>query len=112
MHKSLSTFLLGVLKQYLRELPEPLLTFDLYPDFMAATQLWVILKSISYFCLKYLISYKCLRCVNFFFLVHNGILRFGLLKLAYGIVNIIEVKDAFATSSSSVWNKDYYLIKS
>ncbi|XP_025085041.1 rho GTPase-activating protein 44-like isoform X2 [Pomacea canaliculata] len=29
----------GVLKQYLRELPEPLLTFDLYPDFMAATQL-------------------------------------------------------------------------
>lgn len=29
----------GVLKQYLRELPEPMLTFDLHPDFMRATQL-------------------------------------------------------------------------
>ncbi|KAL8592718.1 hypothetical protein ACOMHN_037658 [Nucella lapillus] len=29
----------GVLKQYLRELPEPMLTFDLYSEFMHATQL-------------------------------------------------------------------------
>ena len=28
----------GALKQYLRELPEPLLTFKLYPDFIAAVQ--------------------------------------------------------------------------
>ncbi|KAL4240846.1 Rho GTPase-activating protein 17 [Mactra antiquata] len=28
----------GALKQYLRELPEPLLTFKLFPDFMAAAQ--------------------------------------------------------------------------
>ncbi|XP_076459619.1 uncharacterized protein LOC143292866 isoform X2 [Babylonia areolata] len=29
----------GALKQYLRELPEPMLTFDLYPEFMHAMQL-------------------------------------------------------------------------
>jgi hypothetical protein len=29
----------GVMKQYLRELPEPLLTFDLYQEFMRATTL-------------------------------------------------------------------------
>jgi hypothetical protein len=28
----------GVLKQYLRELPEPLLTFDLYSDWMKTAQ--------------------------------------------------------------------------
>lgn len=28
----------GCLKRYLRELPEPLLTYDLYPEFMSAVQ--------------------------------------------------------------------------
>ncbi len=31
----------GVLKQYLRELPEPLLTFDLYSDWMKAARVYV-----------------------------------------------------------------------
>ena len=37
----------GVLKMYLRELPEPLMTFELYDEWMRLVDMYVTLKSLS-----------------------------------------------------------------
>lgn len=46
----------GVLKQYLRELPEPLMTFELYSDWMQAAQRYTFITAMNY--LVYSINHK------------------------------------------------------
>jgi len=45
------TCVADVLKQYLRNLPEPLMTFNLYDDWLAVSQLYVTSSvSLCYIC--------------------------------------------------------------